>query len=87
MSEFNHPLGNFKISILKFIASLFSFITLFILSFFFKIEKKKSELIISSSFFAPWKDDKYFKAIYLDIKNYTLLDTKRLYTLWQLSIC
>ena len=35
MSEFKHPLGNFKISILKFIASLFSFITLFIISFFF----------------------------------------------------
>ena len=85
MNEFRHPLGNFKISALKSIASFFSSISLFILGFFFKLEKNKSELIISSSFFAPWKDDKHFRNIYSDVKNYTLLDTKRLYTLWQMS--
>ena len=85
MNEFRHPLGNFKISALKSIASFFSSMSLFILGFFFKLEKNKSELIISSSFFAPWKDDNHFRKIYSDIKNYTLLDTKRLYTLWQMS--
>jgi len=85
MNEFKHPLGNFKIRLLKSVSKIFSYLTINFLSFFFKINKKNSEIIISSSFYAPWKEDKKFHKIYTEIKDYTLLDTKRLYTLWQLS--
>ena len=85
MFEYKHPLGNFKIKILKFASKIFSIVSINILKFFFKIDKKNSEIIISSSFYAPWKDDKKFYKIYHQIKDYTLLDVKRLYTLWQMS--
>ena len=86
MGDFKHPLGNFKVQFLKGVANLFSLVSIYILSLFYKIDKKKNEIIISSSFFAPWKDDVHFKYIYKKIKTDTLLDTKRLYTLWQASI-
>ncbi len=86
MSDFIHPLGNLKIRFLKSIANIFSYFAINFLSLFFKIDKGKSELIISSSFYAPWKDDEKFIKIYSKIKEYTLLDQRRLYTLWQLSI-
>ena len=85
MAKFQHSLGNKKISILKFLTLLFSKIALNFASLFFKIDKKKSEIIISSSFHAPWKEDKDFLKFYLEIKEDTLLDIKRLYTLWYLS--
>ena len=85
MGDFKHPLGNFKVQFLKGVANLFSLVSIYILSLFYKIDKKKNEIIISSSFFAPWKDDVHFKYIYKKIKTDTLLDTKRLYTLWQAS--
>ena len=85
MFEYKHPLGNFKIKILKFASKIFSIVSINILKFFFKIDKQKSEVIISSSFYAPWKDDKKFYKIYHQIKDYTLLDVKRLYTLWQMT--
>ena len=85
MNEFKHPLGNFKIRFLKSVSKIFSYLTINFLSLFFKINKKNSEIIISSAFYAPWKEDKKFHEIYIKIKDYTLLDTKRLYTLWQLS--
>ena len=86
MGDFKHPLGNFKVRFLKGAANLFSFVSIYILSLFYKIDKRKNEIIISSSFFAPWKEDVHFKHIYKKIKTDTLLDTKRLYTLWQASI-
>ena len=85
MSDFKHPLGNTKIRFLKSLSKIVSYLSTFLLSIFFKINKKNSELIISSSFYAPWKDDRKFADLYPKIKNYTLLDTKRLYTLWQAS--
>tara|TARA_Y200000002_G_C22567753_1_gene615274 strand:- start:212 stop:967 length:756 start_codon:yes stop_codon:yes gene_type:complete len=85
MSDFKHPLGNTKIRFLKSLSKIVSYLSTFLLSLFFKINKKNSELIISSSFYAPWKDDRKFADLYPKIKNYTLLDTKRLYTLWQAS--
>ena len=85
MAKFQHSLGNKKISILKFLALSFSKIALNFASLFFKIDKKKSEIIISSSFHAPWKEDTAFLKFYSKIKKDTLLDIKRLYTLWYLS--
>ncbi len=85
MSEFKHPLGNFKINFLKSLIKILNYFSLNFLSFFFQMEKKNSELIISSSFHAPWKEDKIFSKFYSQINNHTLLDTKRLYTLWQMS--
>ena len=85
MFDYKHPLGNYKISIVKFFAKVFSNISLFFLSFLFKIDKNKNEIIISSAFYAPWKDDKNFYQFYHKIRDCTLLDSKRLYTLWFLS--
>ena len=85
MRENLHPSGNFKIKLAKISAKLISSIILFILSIFFKINKKNSEVIISSAFFAPWKNDKKFKDFYSKIFDTTILDTKRLYTLWFFS--
>jgi ribosomal protein L30E len=85
MFDYKHPLGNFKISIVKFFAKAFSNISLFFLSFLFKIDKNKNEIIISSAFHAPWKADKDFYHFYHEIKDCTLLDSKRLYTLWFFS--
>ena len=85
MTKFEHSLGNKKIGFLKFLTSLISKIALSFASLFFKIDKKKSEIIISSSFYAPWKEDKDFCKFYFKIKEDTLLDEKRLYTLWYLS--
>ena len=46
MNEFRHPLGNFKINTLKFIANFFSSITLFILGFFKKKKKVNCYILI-----------------------------------------
>ena len=85
MFDYKHPLGNYKISIVKSLAKAFSNISLFFLSFLFKIDKSKNEIIISSAFYAPWKDDRNFYHFYHEIKECTLLDSKRLYTLWYFS--
>jgi len=85
MFDYKHPLGNYKIGIVKFCGKVFSNVSLFFLSLLFKIDKSKNEIIISSSFYAPWKHDKSFYDFYNIIKEYTLLDTKRLYTLWFFS--
>ena len=85
MPDYLHPLGNYRISIVKFFAKALSSISLFFLSFLFKIDKNKNEIIISSAFHAPWKDDKDFFNFYNKIKDCTLLDNKRLYTLWFFS--
>ena len=49
------------------------------------IKKDESEIIISNAFFAPWKRDKEFIKIFEKIKKYTVIDVRRLYTLWYLS--
>tara|TARA_Y100000590_G_scaffold114564_1_gene130557 strand:- start:7711 stop:8469 length:759 start_codon:yes stop_codon:yes gene_type:complete len=85
MFDYKHPLGNYRIGIVKFFAKAFSSVSLFFLSLLFKIDKSKNELIISSAFYAPWKHDKGFYDFYNIIKKCTLLDTKRLYTLWFFS--
>ena len=67
MFDYKHPLGNYKISIVKSFAKAFSNISLFFLSFLFKIDKNKSEIIISSAFYAPWKDYRNFYHFYHEI--------------------
>jgi O-methyltransferase len=79
-----HPVGAKKIYILKKIEKIFGQIILFFLSIFLKIDRNYNELIISRAFYAPWKEDKSFCSIYEKVKDLTLLDTKRLYTLWYL---
>lgn len=83
--EYLHPLGNLKIKFVKFLVKLFSHISIVILRLFFRIDKNSSELIISSAFHAPWKEDIKFKEFNNLIKGTTLLDNKRLYTLYYLS--
>lgn len=83
--EYRHPLGNFKIRFVKFLASSLNYFSITILRFFFKIDKNSSELIISSAFHAPWKDDIDYKNFNFLINGTTLLDNKRLYTLYHLS--
>ena len=85
MNNIVHPVGNIKISIIKKTSDFLSKSILFILSLFIKINKNESDVIISNSFYAPWKQDKNFIYIYDKIFQYTLLDVRRLYTLWKLS--
>ena len=85
MQRINHPVGNFKITILKKFSILLNRVLIFFISFFFNIKKDESEIIISNAFFAPWKRDKEFIKIFEKIKKYTVIDVRRLYTLWYLS--
>ena len=80
-----HPIGNLKISIIKNCAKFLNFLIFSILSLFLKLNTKKNEIIISTALSAPWKEDETFSSFYEKIKELTLLDTKRLYTLWYLS--
>jgi O-methyltransferase len=83
--KISHPVGNKKIFILKSFTKFLSYIILLFLSFFLKINRRKSEIIISTAFYAPWKEDNYFSFFYNKVKNLTLLDARRAYTLWYLS--
>ena len=69
MSDYQHPFGNYKVNIVKFFAKILSSVSLFFLSFLFKIDKNKNEIIISSAFHAPWKDDKDFFNFYNEINR------------------
>ena len=80
-----HPIGNKKILLIKNFQKIISYLILFFLSLILKIKRNKSEIIISTSFFAPWKQDDFFWNFYKKVKSLTLLDRKRLYTLWYLS--
>jgi len=79
--QINHPYGTSKVKFIKFCSSILSKTILFFLKFFLKIDKY-DEIIISSQFFAPWIKDREFYEFFLKIKNLTLLDVKRSYTLW-----
>ena len=56
----------------------------FVVNIFFKLDKN-DEIIISSAVHAPWLEDKMFYKFYATIKEFTLLDPPRAYTLWQSS--
>lgn len=83
--DYSHPLGNIKIGLIKLLSRMFSLVSLNFLKLFFKLDKNNSEVIISSAFFAPWKEDKQFQKLNLQISGTTLLDNKRLYTLHYLA--
>ena len=59
-----HPAGNLKIKILKIGKDIISNLIMFFLSFIFNINKNSNEIIISTAFYAPWKEDKEFKLFY-----------------------
>jgi len=80
-----HPVGTYKIFVLKSLHVLIvKILNLFLKIFFPKINLKQNELIISRAFFSPWKKDYKFKLFYSKIKKFTLLDEPRAYTLWYL---
>ena len=81
----NHPVGNIKIKLIKTCKTLISNIILFFLSLIMNIKRQNSEIIISTAFYAPWKDDEEFKLFFKRVCHLTLLDTKRAYTLWYFS--
>ncbi len=85
LNKINHPVGNFKIRIIKNIASFLEGALLNFLSIFLKLNLKDSQIVISRSIYAPWKKDKRFISVYNKIKLLTLLDVVRLYTLWSAS--
>ena len=83
--DYSHPLGNIKIGLIKLLSRAFSLVSLNFLKLFFNLNKRNSEVIISSAFFAPWKENKQFKKLNSWISGTTLLDNKRLYTLYYLA--
>lgn len=84
MKNIKHPYGNFRSFILKFFKKTLQNVIKFFANFFCKFDVN-DEIIISSATHAPWKKDKNFQSFYGKIKNFTLLDKPRAYTLWQLS--
>ena len=80
----NHVYGNTKIKILKNFKKLIEFSILFFLSFFYKFNKTQ-KIIIYSEMYAHWKNEKKFLNLFLKIKDLTIIDEARAYTLWYLS--
>ena len=80
----NHVYGNTKIKILKNFKKLIEGSILFFLSFFYKFHKNQ-KIIISSAMYAPWKDDEKFYNLFSQLKDLTIIDEARAYTLWHLS--
>ena len=83
--DINHPIGNKKIYLLKLFENFLQKIIFFFISFFLRLNPNNSEIIISRAFYAPWKDNKNFIDFYKKIKELTLLDIKRSFTLWYLA--
>ena len=85
LNKINHPHGNLRSNFFKFFRNFLQFIITFFLSFFCNL-KKDDKIFISVATYAPWIKDKKFSYFYNLIKNFTLLDETRSYTLWKLSI-
>jgi|TARA_B110000438_G_scaffold14026_2_gene13526 O-methyltransferase len=80
----NHVYGNKKINILKnFKKFIESFIRV-ILSFFYKFNNNQ-KIIISSAMYAPWIADKKFFKLFSELKDLTIIDEARAFTLWYIS--
>ena len=84
MKTIKHPYGNLRSFLLKSIKNLIEKILKFVVNFFCKLEKD-DKIIISSATHAPWQKDKNFNNFFQKVKNLTLLDSARSYTLWQCS--
>ena len=84
MKKINHPYGNTKSFILKFIKKIIQNTIRFFVNIICKLDEM-DEIIISPATHAPWKKDSEFLKFYKLIKDLTLLDPPRAYTLWQCS--
>ncbi len=84
MKKINHPYGNKKSFILKFTKKIIQNTIRFFVNIICKLDEM-DEIIISSATHAPWKKDGEFLNFYNLIKDLTLLDPPRAYTLWQCS--
>ena len=84
LKQISHPHGNFRSSVLKTFRNTLQSIIRFFLSFFCKL-KKDDNILISSATHAPWIYNSRFLSFYQLIKNYTLLDEARAFTLWNIS--
>ena len=82
MKNIKHPYGNTKSLVLKSIKKFLQNFIKFFVNFFCKLDDN-DEIIISSATHSPWLKDKKFYIFFDKIKNYTLLDYPRAYTLWQ----
>ncbi len=84
MKKIKHPHGNFRSFLLKSTKNLFEIFIRFFVSLICKLDDN-DEIIISTATHAPWKKDKSFGQFYKKVKELTLLDKSRSYTLWQCS--
>ena len=81
-----HVHGNSRISITKFFSRLISkTIFLFFKLFFPKIDSTRNDILISRATYAPWKNDRKYLNLYNKVKELTLLDHPRLYTLYKMG--
>ena len=83
--KIKHPHGNIKIAFIKKVADFVSSFILLILKIFLRIDSNSNEIIISRATYAPWKIDNEFSKLYSKLKFLTLLDEKRLFTLFNIS--
>tara|TARA_Y100000768_G_C23984523_1_gene687911 strand:+ start:38 stop:787 length:750 start_codon:yes stop_codon:yes gene_type:complete len=84
MTTFKHPYGNFRSFLLKFIKDLIEKILKFFVNLVCKLDND-DKIIISAATHVPWQKDKDFQIFFKKVKNFTLLDAARSYTLWQCS--
>jgi O-methyltransferase len=80
----NHAYGNLKINILKNFKKFIENTIRFFLSFFYSFNDNH-KIIISSAMYAPWIEDKSFSRLYSSLKDLTIVDEARAFTLWHLS--
>lgn len=80
----NHVYGNIRINILKNFKRLIEYFILMILSFFYKFNSNQ-KIIISSAMYAPWLADKKFFKLYSKLRDHTIIDEARAFTLWYIS--
>ena len=84
LNQIDHPHGNFRSLILKSFRNNLQLIIRFFVNFFCKLQKD-DKILISSATHAPWIHDKKFANFYQNIKDFTLLDEARAFTLWKIS--
>ena len=84
MKTIKHPHGKIRSFFLKSSKDLIEKIIKFFVNLICKLDND-DKIIISSATHAPWKKDKDFDTFYKKVKNFTLLDAARAYTLWQCS--
>jgi len=81
-----HPHGNIKISFTKKISYILSGIIFFVFKIFYpKVNSQNNGIIISRATYKPWSEDKKYLMFYEKIKQLTILDHPRLYTLYSFS--